>query len=84
MTLENRPARQRLRACPTCGSYESTKLPKAVIMDKGVTAKSSAKQSQKDPGRAPKSPQAESARLRECHESVAPWKKWGPYVSERQ
>src|SRR5215469_4036910 len=53
-------------------------------MDKGVTAKSSAKQSQKDPGRARKSPRAESARLRECHESVAPWKKWGPYISERQ
>ena len=27
---------------------------------------------------------AESARLRECHESQVPWKKWGPYLSERQ
>jgi len=27
---------------------------------------------------------AERARLRECHESQVPWKKWGPYLSERQ
>ena len=27
---------------------------------------------------------AETARLRECHESQVPWKKWGPYLSERQ
>src|ERR1700675_3073539 len=27
---------------------------------------------------------AESARLRECRESDVPWKKWGPYLSERQ
>src|SRR5580658_5875093 len=27
---------------------------------------------------------AESARLRECHESEVQWKKWGPYLSERQ
>ena len=27
---------------------------------------------------------AESARLRECHESHVPWNKWGPYLSERQ
>ena len=27
---------------------------------------------------------AESERLRECHESQVPWKKWGPYLSERQ
>src|SRR5271170_1858245 len=27
---------------------------------------------------------AESARLQECHESQVPWKKWGPYLSERQ
>ena len=27
---------------------------------------------------------AESTRLQECHESQVPWKKWGPYLSERQ
>ena len=27
---------------------------------------------------------AETARMRECHESQVPWKKWGPYLSERQ
>ncbi len=27
---------------------------------------------------------AEKARLHECHESQVPWKKWGPYLSERQ
>jgi Mannosylglycerate hydrolase MGH1-like glycoside hydrolase domain len=27
---------------------------------------------------------AEEARLREAREHVAPWKKWGPYLSERQ
>ncbi len=27
---------------------------------------------------------AEKERLRECRESQAPWKKWGPYLSERQ
>jgi hypothetical protein len=26
----------------------------------------------------------ESARLRECRQSGVPWKKWGPYLSERQ
>jgi hypothetical protein len=26
----------------------------------------------------------EGARLRECHDSQVPWKKWGPYLSERQ
>ena len=26
----------------------------------------------------------EGARLQECHGSQAPWKKWGPYLSERQ
>jgi len=28
--------------------------------------------------------QAEQERLREARESLAPWKKWGPYLSERQ
>ena len=27
---------------------------------------------------------AESARLQECRQSGVPWKKWGPYLSERQ
>ena len=27
---------------------------------------------------------AETARMQECHESRVPWKKWGPYLSERQ
>ena len=27
---------------------------------------------------------AESMRLNECKESAVPWKKWGPYLSERQ
>src|ERR1700735_2995199 len=27
---------------------------------------------------------AEAARLWECHDSQVPWKKWGPYLSERQ
>src|SRR5580658_3308545 len=29
-------------------------------------------------------PNAESARLNECRESAIPWKRWGPYLSERQ
>ncbi len=29
-------------------------------------------------------PTPEGARLRECHDSQVPWKKWGPYLSERQ
>jgi hypothetical protein len=28
--------------------------------------------------------QAEYERLREAHDNVAPWRKWGPYLSERQ
>ena len=27
---------------------------------------------------------AENARLRETKETGAPWRKWGPYLSERQ
>ena len=27
---------------------------------------------------------AESTRLQECRDAKAPWKKWGPYLSERQ
>jgi hypothetical protein len=27
---------------------------------------------------------AERGRLRECQQSAVPWKKWGPYLSERQ
>jgi hypothetical protein len=26
---------------------------------------------------------AENTRLNECKESAVPWKKWGPYLSER-
>ena len=37
-----------------------------------------------DPKPAAAAANAESARLRECHESQVPWKKWGPYLSERQ
>ena len=32
----------------------------------------------------PDTNQAENARLREAHENLAPWRKWGPYLSERQ
>jgi hypothetical protein len=32
----------------------------------------------------PDANQAENARLREAHENLAPWRKWGPYLSERQ
>jgi len=29
-------------------------------------------------------PTAEHARLQQAHDLKAPWKKWGPYLSERQ
>jgi hypothetical protein len=32
----------------------------------------------------PDANQAENARLREAHQNLAPWRKWGPYLSERQ
>jgi Mannosylglycerate hydrolase MGH1-like glycoside hydrolase domain len=36
-----------------------------------------------DPNQAPAGPNAESIRLSQCSSGV-PWKKWGPYLSERQ
>jgi Glycosyl hydrolase family 63 C-terminal domain len=35
-------------------------------------------------GRSTANVNAESVRLRECRESHVPWRKWGPYLSERQ
>ena len=42
------------------------------------------KQPLQDPKPAAADANAERARLRECHQSSVPWKKWGPYLSERQ
>jgi len=53
-------------------------------MDEGKTSKSSLGQTAKERKSAFKPIGAESARLFECRESVVPWKKWGPYLSERQ
>jgi len=55
-----------------------------VVMNKDMAATSRAGQSAKDGGHTAKTPDAESTRLRECRESAVPWKKWGPYLSERQ
>src|SRR6516162_5959369 len=53
-------------------------------MDEGKTSKSSLGQTAKERKSAFKPIGAESARLFECRESAVPWKKWGPYLSERQ
>ena len=50
----------------------------------GTPTKTTLKQPLEDPKPAAGGTNAESARLRECHESQVPWKKWGPYLSERQ
>src|SRR3984893_18408962 len=56
----------------------------AAGVKKNVTpTKTSVKHASDDPQLLGKA-NAESARLRECHESHVPWKKWGPYLSERQ
>ncbi|MGO9266554.1 MAG: MGH1-like glycoside hydrolase domain-containing protein [Candidatus Binataceae bacterium] len=46
--------------------------------------KTTVKQAPTDSKPAAAGANAERARLRECHESHVPWKKWGPYLSERQ
>jgi Glycosyl hydrolase family 63 C-terminal domain len=54
-------------------------------MDKSITpAKASIKQAIEKPTPTGAEVNAESQRLQECHESQVPWKKWGPYLSERQ
>ena len=46
--------------------------------------KTTVKKPLEDPRPAASDADAENARLRECYESQVPWKKWGPYLSERQ
>jgi Glycosyl hydrolase family 63 C-terminal domain len=54
-------------------------------MEKGVTSSEKIlKGPLKESEQAGAAANAESARLRECLESGVPWKKWGPYLSERQ
>jgi hypothetical protein len=53
-------------------------------MNQGTKSKSSTEQTAKDRKPTFKPIDAESARLLECRESAVPWKKWGPYLSERQ
>src|ERR1700719_824858 len=46
--------------------------------------KNRARRPRKNTRRVANLPDAEAARLGECRESEVPWKKWGPYLSERQ
>jgi hypothetical protein len=45
--------------------------------------KSKVEETDHNPAQKASSSGAEEGRLRECREAV-PWKKWGPYLSERQ
>jgi hypothetical protein len=55
------------------------------LMNEEVTRyKTTEKKPLEDPNPAVSDANAENARLRECYESQVPWKKWGPYLSERQ
>ncbi len=53
-------------------------------MKKGVTSIERTPGPVEDSKHAAIAANAERARLRECRESEVPWKKWGPYLSERQ
>src|SRR4029077_2546539 len=53
-------------------------------MNEEVTRNKIVREPLEDPKLAASDANAENARLRECHESQVPWKKWGPYLSERQ
>jgi hypothetical protein len=53
-------------------------------MNKSISPTKSLKRAMEMPKPTGTEANAESQRLRECHESQVPWKKWGPYLSERQ
>ena len=66
--------------------FSATKtLEMVAAMKKGVTsAERNLKGPIEDSKQAAAEANPESARLQECRQSGVPWKKWGPYLSERQ
>jgi hypothetical protein len=57
---------------------------KATMEKRVAESKGEVKETDRNPASKASSTGAEERRLQECREAEVPWKKWGPYLSERQ